>query len=846
MSADPVVLTVSASGSTPLVERRLEPVSTGVHFPRSAVQASARWRLTDPAGIATPVQTSALDCWSDGSLRWLLVEFPAHVRAGDSANYRLESGESAEPPEPPMGLDERKDGVRVSTGVATVDISLSDGTLIRVNGRAGERLLAATVITAEDDHGKQHGFTARNIHVERRGHVSTVVRIDGHFGSDVSPWLDGSLRLRFFAGLATVSGELSVTNPRAANHPGGTWDLGDSGSVLVRDLSVEFTTDFDQASPIVASLEAADGMQPAGESFSVYQDSSGGENWQHVNHANRDGHVCSAFRGFRCSRNGQAIDGLRATPIASIGSDASRLSVAVPRFWQMFPKSMAAEHSRLVIGMFPRQYGDLHELQGGERSTLRFALCIGEDTVSEEPLAWMREPLLVRANPPQQIATTSATTGGSAQASEQFLALVNAAILGPCPFEMRREIIDEYGWRNFGDLFADHEAVNTSLVSHYNNQYDALAGFITRYIETGDDRWRALIDDLALHVADVDLYHTDRDRAAYNRGHFWHTQHYQPAGTATHRAYSRRSGSSGGGPSAEHNYTTGLMLHYFSTGSERSRQAVIQLAEWVLAMDDGTRSRFRWIDKRDTGHASATRSPDFHGPGRGAGNSINALLDAHRLTGDSRYIKKAEALVTRCVHPRDDIDALDLLDVENRWSYTVFLQVLGKYLEHRVERGLIDYQYEYARMVLTKYAAWMSEHERPYLDTPDKLEFPTETWSAQDLRKAAVFEFAAKYTTDAGQKSVFLDRARSFVDKSVAYLASSPTAHLTRPIVLLLAYMAQRPQVDPAVPIGVINEHEWPPKVPFMPQRDRVLRRIVWAGAGLSAAAVLIVILLVS
>ena len=131
-------------------------------------------------------------------------------------------------------------------------------------------------------------------------------------------------------------------------------------------------------------------------------------------------------------------------------------------------------------------------------------------------------------------------------------------------------------------------------------------------------------------------------------------------------------------------------------------------------MDDGRKSRFRWIDRGATGIASAPGRPDFHGPGRGAGNSINALLDAHRLTGEPRYLDKADALIARCVHPEDDQDALDLLDAENRWSYTVFLQVLGKYLEYRADRGLIDERYGYARAVLLNYARWMSRHERPY------------------------------------------------------------------------------------------------------------------------------------
>ena len=66
-------------------------------------------------------------------------------------------------------------------------------------------------------------------------------------------------------------------------------------------------------------------------------------------------------------------------------------------------------------------------------------------------------------------------------------------------------------------------------MSHYNNQYDAIAGFATRFLQTGDHRWWTLADELAAHVTDIDLYHTTEDRAAYNGGYFWHTQHYLPA-----------------------------------------------------------------------------------------------------------------------------------------------------------------------------------------------------------------------------------------------------------------------------------------------------------------------------
>src|SRR5207302_10670804 len=124
--------------------------------------------------------------------------------------------------------------------------------------------------------------------------------------------------------------------------------------------------------------------------------------------------------------------------------------------------------------------------------------------------------------------------------------------------------------------------------------------------------------------------------------------------TSTHRSYPRRRGVCGGGPGSEHNYTTGLLLHHFLTGSPRSRRAVIDLAKWVLDMDNGRKTPFRWLDRGDTGLASATVSPYYHGPGRGGGNSINALLDAYRLTGDGAFRRKLEQLLRRCIHPADD------------------------------------------------------------------------------------------------------------------------------------------------------------------------------------------------
>ena len=67
--------------------------------------------------------------------------------------------------------------------------------------------------------------------------------------------------------------------------------------------------------------------------------------------------------------------------------------------------------------------------------------------------------------------------------------LVSAAIEGQDSFERKRAVIDEYGWRDFGDIYADHEnafsGAGRPIVSHYNNQYDAVGGFASQFMRIG-------------------------------------------------------------------------------------------------------------------------------------------------------------------------------------------------------------------------------------------------------------------------------------------------------------------------------------------------------------------------
>ena len=555
---------------------------------------------------------------------------------------------------------------------------------------------------------------------------------------------------------------------------------------------------------------------------------------------NRSGEVPCAIRGYRVRQGNDSSIGLRASPVVSVHGRTANVTVAIPEFWQQFPKAVEIEDGTLNIRLFPRQFGDLFELQGGEQKTHVVWLDFGgSDGSTIDPLGWVHRPACVRCTPERYSATgvIPCLFPASTDPDDRFESFLSPIVHGPRSFRARREIIDEYGWRNYGDVYADHEAAyyqgETPVISHYNNQYDLIYGFLIQFFRSGDARWLDLAEPLARHVIDIDIYHSNADKARYNGGLFWHTYHYRDASTSTHRAYSRANcgpvpSAHGGGPCNEHNYTTGLLHYYYLTGNYLARDAVLSLADWVIRMDDGSRNILGLIDDGPTGYSSSTAQDDYHGPGRGCGNSINALLDGWLLTGSRRYLDKAEELIRRAVHPEMDVAALNLLETELRWSYTVFLSVLARYLGLKGESREIDAMYAYARASLLACASWMLDNEVPYFDRPEKLAYPTETWAAHEFRKASVLRLGAQHA-DEPLRSRLISRGHELAERAWSDLLRFNSRDVARAVAILMvegtrdSYWREHP-IEPApVPI---HELDFGPTRSFLPQKRRVLNQL--------------------
>ena len=596
--------------------------------------------------------------------------------------------------------------------------------------------------------------------------------------------------------------EFTLLNPRAAEHPGGLWDLGDEGSFFFKKLSIKIQlakTDSEYQSSIRLS-PATDWRQAENKQLILEQNSSGGENWQSYNHMNYMGKVPMEFKGYQYLEQGvQQASGYRATPTVHLSSAAGGVTAHVVDFWQNFPKAIQFEQSTLSLDLFPSNKTDGYELQGGERKKHIFYLDFSNNKSSLDAYV---EDIQPRISLDYYAATKIFPWLPESYQETETDKLIDRGIVGENNFFDKRETIDEFGWRNYGEIFADHEGLeykgDEELISHYNNQYDPIYGFIKQYLITGDKRWHELLSALAQHTVDIDIYHTVEDRDEYNGGLFWHTHHYLTAFTCTHRTFSSKHkadflyGDIGGGPGDEHCYTTGLSYYYFLTGDEVYKDAALQLVHWLTRVLEGSGTVIERVFQFKTRELpilkrllSGETVQQYRYPfTRGTGNYITALIDAYNLTGKRQYLSSVESVIRQSVHPRDDITLRNLQDTESSWSYLIYLQAVCKYLDLKTKLQEIDEICIYAKDSLLHYVDWMLEKETPFLKKTENLEYPNHTWTAQDLRKASIFYVASLYSTD--NKTKYLKAAHFYHRFVEDTLKHEETRYYSRILILLM------------------------------------------------------------
>jgi len=776
-----------------------EPMRFGVPLAKGTVLDPLRLQLSSVDGSPLPAQFRRLSQWPDGSVRWACVEtiLPSDTSQPPLASVRLSEAEPAPLPTAEILTENNQLQVHYEPFSLTVD---SDATRWYWKG-PGNQAFSSQLITYDAQDKPCTAHLDESWQVTNTGPVATTLTVSGwwhdHRGEKLARF---RCELTFYAN-GLVTADAMIHNPKRARHPGGLWDLGDPGSIHFGGMRIETITPRSNQFRLALRPDDQPKAYSPDQPLSLHQESSGGENWNSRNHINAEGVVLPRYRGYRLQYGTEEPEaGLRASPVLEATASRATISISLPHFWQNFPSAIDADESTIRAWLFPANKREPYELQGGERKTQRVVLGYGQRlkqlTCSHSPVI----PVI----PPEHYETTDAFPWFRANQPKTTLdKLIQEGLEGPSNFFAKREVIDEYGWRNFGDIFADHETLyqkegEEPYISHYNNQYDAIYGFARQFALTGDPRWFGLMDDLARHVADIDIYHTNEDRAEYNNGLFWHTDHYLDAHTCTHRTFTRHNKSSstpgqlGGGPAAEHCYTTGLLYHHWLTGNPASREAVLKLANWMQTLhqgEPGLLAEVLALKKQELPKLKAMLRGDHVSPHRfpftrGTGNYVTALLDAHLLEPSKGWLTRAETVIRHTIHPGDNIAQRDLLDTETGWSYLILLASIARYLHLKEEAGARDSQWRFARDSFLHYTDWMLTHERPFLEDTSELEFANDTWTAQDIRKVMLMhQAAALFPAEADR---FEERAGEWLQYIYERLGKSRERHFSRLLVILL------------------------------------------------------------
>ena len=627
--------------------------------------------------------------------------------------------------------------------------------------------------------------------------------------------------------------QLQIHNSNRAMHQGGKWDLGDEGSFNFKALSIDLHTAKKSSKEHNTLIDVQNNQSYIGENIVCEQFSSGGINWQspvHVNHnntldINKNGYSLNIELQDALHKDPKEITGLRCQPVLSLKNN---LSITLNKFWQNFPKSLTVKDNIVSLGLFPATHY-LYELQGGEKKTHSFWMSLDSSNndlttsqnINRGTVAWdwisqcHLYPFIEKEKTKENAKENAAL--GSLQD------ITDLGIENTSGFIAKREKVDEYGWRHFGELYADHETAGYKgediFVSHYNNQYDPIYGFLRQYLTTGNTKWFELADDLATHVKDIDIYHTSLDKNEYNGGLFWHTDHYLQAFTSSHRSYSKHQASNvyqdhagGGGPGGQHCYTTGLYLHYCLTGNQSSKDAVLTLSNWITHVYEGSNTCIELLLAFKNRHVAGNKNhfTEQYPLDRGIANYVNALLDSFELTQQPDYLTQVQNILTNTIHPNEDLTLRGLQDVEGTWFYTVLLQALCRYLQVKESRQEFDQHFYYCRDCLLNFADWMLIHEYPYLEKPDILEYPNDTWTAQDLRKAHVLAAANYYSPN--KKNQYLTKAQFFQQYVADKLNLADTKTYTRILVLVMQNQGALEVFQTKQPsITFAATRNWPP-----------------------------------
>jgi hypothetical protein len=203
------------------IDRKAEPVTSGVPLPQGCVSDPGQLLLADEKGQPVPCQFTPQCRWPDGSVKWVLLDFQADVPAKGKTSYRLETGRSSPPASKPVMVSEAGSIMKMVTGDVGLTINRNATCLVEsvtLNGKtmvAAEKPIQVEMMTGD---GKRYWASKPSkVIVESSGPLLATVLVSGHFvATDGARIFDGKvgydLRVTVYAGRPVVNLRFTLRN----------------------------------------------------------------------------------------------------------------------------------------------------------------------------------------------------------------------------------------------------------------------------------------------------------------------------------------------------------------------------------------------------------------------------------------------------------------------------------------------------------------------------------------------------------------------------------------------------------------------------------------------------------
>ena len=565
--------------------------------------------LSDPSAVRIgegAVQARAVERWPDGSIRWLGVAFLADVPRQGTAEYRLEVGAACAADGFGVTATESADGVAVDTGAVSFLVRRTP-----FDPLAGFPGVTSFDLVTRRGEGTEHRAAADpgvRLTVVEAGPVVVRVLASGTYRSaDGAGLLDFEVEVEAAAGSAEVSLDCRFVNR-------------EQGASAAID---EWTARIGCADPQAACAGAFGAVHRTGAPFTLSQAGDGHAkgifvlgridppdvDWQDA------GEPSYRDRWEWAELGGRPVKGWVDVELAG----GARLTVAVPRFFDDNPSTLAYDGEGLEVGLWPDGAGTL-DLTQGVAGSRRIVLRAHNEAPTEASRFAERaeSPLVVEAR--ESAFAVGAVGEILLQRPDRYPNLesyVRSELFSWCLSGQATGFLDR------GDCMQVPAGPRAGFTA--NNEHDAILALCLHYLRSGERAYLASAESYADHVVDVDVIDTS-DRNSFEAGgvraHGRNHVHYVAARTV--------AGDVETSIDTGHMWVEGLLLLGAITNRERYIEAARGIGECLLRLEE-----IGW-----------TRPEP--GP-RNSGWPLVALAALYRATSDERYVVAARRIAASAV-----------------------------------------------------------------------------------------------------------------------------------------------------------------------------------------------------